>query len=331
MKPGINKAGNDHTAPKLALIVPCFNEDAILESTIQTLGSKLNALQSDGAIDASSFIILVDDGSKDATWEIISSNAKTNPCVSGIRLSTNFGHQRALIAGLEHASGNCDLTISLDADLQDDLNAIDDMLDAFRKGNDIVFGVRNDRSSDSIFKRKSAKIFYKFMTLLGVKTIADHADFRLLSQKALSAVLAHRESNIYIRGITTSLGFTNAKVYYSRKERTGGETKYTLSKMLALAWDGITSFSTTPLRLIFYTGLFIFLTTSLASCWILYAKFFKESTIPGWASVILPIFMLGGIQLLSLGIIGEYLGKIYKESKGRPRYIIDKTTEHDSP
>lgn len=174
-------------------------------------------------------------------------------------------------------------------------------------------------------------MFYRFMTLLGVRTIPDHADFRLLSQKALSALLSHKEANLYLRGITTSLGFRSAKVYYRRKERTGGETKYTFSKMLTLAWDGITSFSTTPLRMIFYIGLFIFLATSLVSCWILYAKFFKESTVPGWASIVLPIFLLGGIQLLSLGIIGEYLGKIYKESKRRPRYIIDKTTEHDSP
>ncbi len=331
MKPNINNSDESNIVPRLALVIPCFNEDAILENTIQTLCSKLNSLNSEGVIDASSLMIMVDDGSSDATWEIISRNARINPLVTGVRLSTNFGHQCALIAGLEHASGNSDVTISLDADLQDDLNAIDGMLDAFRNKNDIVFGVRNDRASDSTFKRKSAEMFYKFMTLLGVRTIPDHADFRLLSQKALSALLAHKEANIYLRGITTSLGFKSTNVYYCRKERTGGETKYTLSKMLALAWDGITSFSTTPLRLIFYTGLFIFLTTSLVSCWILYAKLFKESTVPGWASIVLPIFMLGGIQLLSLGIIGEYLGKIYKESKSRPRYIIDKTTEHDRP
>lgn len=308
------------TLNKLTIIVPCYNETEIFITTNETLKQVLYTLISSSMISDKSNILYVDDGSTDGTWEqiVFASNEKN---VNGLKLSRNCGHQTALLAGLRHA--DADMNISIDADLQDDVNVIRLMVEKFLNGADVVYGVREDRSTDSYIKRQTASIFYSLMSKMGVEQVNNHADFRLLSRRATEALLDFDESNIYIRGIIPKLGFNSDYVYYSRLKRTAGESKYPFSKMLSLAVQGITSNTTFPLRFIALTGLLISLVSLFAILIILIQKMMGH-TVTGWASITVGQFFLGGVQMLSLGIIGEYVGKIYLETKKRPKYFVDK-------
>ncbi len=310
---------------RLDVVIPCYNEDDALPNTIPRLASFLDDLINNDDIHVSRYrLILVDDGSTDKTWQLIERLSKNFP-ILGIKLSRNYGHQNAMLAGLSNTDNEVVLTI--DADLQDDLNAISDMLKAYQGGADLALGVRSSRGNDTSFKRSSASIYYKLMKALGVNIIENHADFRLMSRKSLTALLAHEEVNLFLRGIIPTIGFPTSIIYYERQDREYGETKYTLRKMLSLALNGITSFSVTPLRLVTVLGLAVSAAAFIAAFWVIFVKmFFYGHAVPGWASTVLPILFLGGIQLLSLGIIGEYIGKIYLEVKRRPRFIIEKMT-----
>ncbi|MDX1803407.1 MAG: glycosyltransferase family 2 protein [Alcanivorax sp.] len=308
--------------PLLGVAIPCFNESETVELCADVVSAVLGNLVAAGKISADSFVVFVDDGSSDKTWEKIVLLSQRLP-VRGIKLAANVGHQRALLAGLDYCATYTDACISMDADLQDDVAAIATMIDAYRDGADVVFGVRTDRHADGWWKRNTAQAFYRLLSAMGVKTVPNHADFRLMSARALTALGEFHERNIYLRGLCASLGFATAEVGYCRKVRVAGESKYPLGKMLGLAWDGVTSFSVMPLRLISFLGVMVFVGTLLATAWVLYAKFIRLSTMPGWTSTVLPIFFLGGVQLLSLGVLGEYLAKVYIETKGRPRYIIE--------
>lgn len=309
--------------PTLFIVLPCYNEEAVLPSTLHALHEKMSALMSAGRISAESHVVFVDDGSRDRTWEIIEQAHAEDPLFRGIALSRNRGHQNALLAGLMTVKDECDAVITMDADLQDDVDAIDGMLEAFAQGNEIVYGVRSSRKTDTFFKRSTARMFYRFMNMLGAETVADHADFRLMSAKAITALESFEEVNLFLRGIVPLLGFKSEKVYYERKERTAGETKYPLKKMLSFAFEGITSFSVKPIRMIALTGALIFFASVVMLVYCL-IRHFTGQTVNGWTSLAVSIWALGGIQLLSIGIIGEYIGKVYLESKKRPRYIIDK-------
>jgi polyisoprenyl-phosphate glycosyltransferase len=307
--------------PTLAIIVPCYNEEEIFPICLRTLIEIITDLISQNKIANESYILFVDDGSIDTTWELIkkASGNKKN-LVKGIKLSKNQGHQVALLAGL--SSIDTDISISIDADLQDDVICIGEMVEEYMKGNDIVYGVRNDRSSDSAFKRISANSFYKLMSVLGISQIENHGDFRLLSQRATKNLLQFKERNIYIRGMVPLVGFHSSQVFYTRKERMAGKSKYPFRKMLYLAIEGITSLSVTPLRIISILGFIICLFAVFISIYALIQRF-EDEVIDGWASIIISIFFLGGVQLISIGVIGEYIGKIYLESKHRPRYFIE--------
>ena len=309
--------------PTLFIVLPCYNEEAVLPSTVQTLREKMRALIANGKISSESHIVFVDDGSHDNTWEIIEKTHIEDPLFRGIALSRNRGHQNALLAGLFTVKDECDAVITMDADLQDDVDAIDGMLEAFAQGNEIVYGVRSSRKTDTFFKRSTARMFYRIMNMLGAETVADHADFRLMSAKAVTALESFEEVNLFLRGIVPLLGFKSEKVYYERKERTAGETKYPLKKMLSFAFEGITSFSVKPIRMIALIGALIFFASVVMLVYCL-IRHFTGYTVSGWTSLAVSIWALGGIQLLSIGIIGEYIGKVYLESKKRPRYIIDK-------
>lgn len=308
-------------APVLSIVVPCYNEQEVFTLCLNELSSVLNDMVDKCKIDVNSHIVFVDDGSKDLTWSLIKEESNKKSKVKGVKLSRNKGHQTALMAGLSSCI-NSDITVSIDADLQDDTSVIEKMVDSYLSGHDIVYGVRNDRASDSFFKKFTAETFYKVMTKLGVSQVENHADFRLLSKRALDALLQYREQNLYIRGLIPLIGFPSEKVYYSRSERAAGESKYPLRKMLALALEGITSFSVTPLRMVTAMG---FVISALSSLGIVYTliQYFIGHTVSGWASVILAVLFIGGVQMLCLGVIGEYIGKIYMESKGRPKYFID--------
>lgn len=308
-------------APVLSIVVPCYNEQEVFTLCLNELSSVLNGMVDKGKIDVNSHIVFVDDGSKDLTWSLIKEESNKNSKVKGVKLSRNKGHQTALMAGLSSCI-NSDITVSIDADLQDDTSVIEKMVDSYLSGHDIVYGVRNDRASDSFFKKFTAETFYKVMTKLGVSQVENHADFRLLSKRALDALLQYREQNLYIRGLIPLIGFPSEKVYYSRSERAAGESKYPLRKMLALALEGITSFSVTPLRMVTAMGFVISMLSSLGIVYTL-VQYFIGHTVSGWASVILAVLFIGGVQMLCLGVIGEYIGKIYMESKGRPKYFID--------
>lgn len=307
----------------LYLVLPCYNEEAVLPSTAKTLYGKMHALMDAGTISAESRIVFVNDGSKDRTWELIEKLHYSDPLFRGISLSKNRGHQNALLAGLMTVKDECDAVITLDADLQDDVDAIDGMLAKFTEGNEIVYGVRSSRGNDSFFKKTTALAFYRLMNYLGAETINNHADFRLMSRKALCALESFGEVNLFLRGLVPLLGFRSDCVYYERKERTAGETKYPLKKMLAFAFEGITSFSIKPIRMIALIGALVFLASIVMLIYSL-IRHLTGHTISGWTSLAVSIWALGGIQLLSLGIIGEYIGKVYLETKKRPRYIIDK-------
>ena len=307
---------------KLAIVIPCYNEEEVLPTTVKFLSKLMNELVLEELIHPESTISFVDDGSKDKTWVLIEEATRTEPMVHGIKLSRNRGHQNALMAGLMTVEG--DVVISIDADLQDDLAAIREMIIKHLDGAEIVYGIRNHRGTDTLFKRLSAEGFYRLLRMLGVDIVFNHADYRLMSRAAIEALKRYDEVNLFLRGIIPQLGFKTANVFYERAERFAGESKYPLRKMLSLAWDGLTSFSSIPLRWITIFGFIVSLLSFSAGGWALAVKLFFDGTVPGWASTVIPIYFLGGIQLLSLGIIGEYISKIYMETKRRPRFIIEK-------
>ncbi|PWM26485.1 MAG: glycosyltransferase [Oscillospiraceae bacterium] len=306
----------------LYLVIPCYNEEEVLPETTRRLGEKFDSLLQSQMISPESRILLVDDGSRDHTWPIIEALHRQDPRFGGVKLSRNKGHQNALLAGLTVANGHCDAVISLDADLQDDINAIDRMVERFQEGYEVVYGVRSSRATDTAFKRGTAGAFYKLMRMLGVEIVDNHADYRLLSKRALAALLEFQEVNLFLRGIVPLIGFRSTVVPYERAERFAGESKYPLKKMLLFAFDGITSFSIRPIRLVTLLGALIFGGSLLGLFALLIQKLFGQ-TVQGWTTLMGSIWMLGGIQLLCLGIIGEYIGRIYQETKHRPRFIID--------
>ena len=310
--------------PILYLVVPCYNEEEVLPETSRRLREKLTALTAEGRISEKSRIVFVNDGSKDKTWEIIAGLHQADPLFCGVCLSRNKGHQNALLAGLMTAKEHADIVISMDADLQDDVDAVDGMIAAYAEGHDVVYGVRSSRKKDSFFKKFTAESFYKLMKLLGVDIVFNHADYRLMSRRALDALAEFDEVNLFLRGIVPLIGFSSATVEYERSERFAGESKYPLKKMLAFAFDGITSFSIKPIRIIASLGLLIFLISLIMLLWSLISKL-VGATVDGWTSTVASIWMIGGIQLLCLGVIGEYIGKIYAETKHRPKYIIART------
>ena len=315
----------DNNLPKLSIVVPCYNEEATLEETTKELTRVMDDLVERKKVSIESIIFYVDDGSSDNTWQIIEEKIDENPYVQGLKLSRNFGHQGALIAGLETAREFSDCVISIDADLQDDVDVIKDFVDKYQEGYEIVYGVRDKRDTDTPFKRNTALWFYSLMEKLGVKLVQNHADYRLMSKTALDEFVKYQEENLFIRGIIPLLGFKTAKVYYNRKERFAGESKYPLKKMIAFALEGITSFSVAPIRVVSILGFLMVLIGIGIGIYTLFSKIFSY-TVSGWTSLMLSIWIVGGVQLIALGIIGEYIGKIFKEAKRRPRYTI----EHNS-
>ncbi len=307
---------------KLYIAVPCYNEEEVLPDSSEKLLNKLNEMIAQGKITPDSRIVLIDDGSKDKTWSIIESLHKGNEMFQGIKLSRNRGHQNALLCGLMTLKDKCDAVISIDADLQDDINVFDEMVAKFEDGCDVVYGVRSKRETDTFFKRFTAEGYYKVLDKLGAKIIFNHADFRLMSARALEGFSQFKEVNLFLRGIVPMVGYKSDIVTYERSERLLGESKYPLKKMLALAFEGITSLSTTPIKLISRVGLFIFLVSIVMLIYFV-IRFFIGATVDGWASIAVSIWALGGLQLLAIGVIGEYIGKIYLETKQRPRYIVE--------
>jgi len=308
--------------PKLTIVVPCYNEEAVLHETMKQLSEVLESLIQSKLIAKDSTLLFVDDGSRDKTWQIIESASARHPFVKGIKLSRNAGHQNALLAGLTVASEHSDCVISIDADLQDDIRAIRAFMEKYWQGYDIVYGVRDSRETDTWFKRTSAQGFYWLMGKMGIQLVPNHADFRLMSKRALEELLKYKEANLFLRGIIPLLGFPSAKVYYDRKERMAGESKYPLKKMLAFALDGITSFSITPVRFVTALGFITFILSAFVGLYALIEEL-AGHTVSGWASLIISIWLLGGLELMAVGLIGEYIGKIFKEVKRRPRYTIE--------
>lgn len=305
------------------LVVPCYNEEEVLRETASRLKDKIQGLISNKVISDKSRITFVDDGSKDRTWSIIEELNSNDKIFSGVKLSRNRGHQNALLAGLMTVKDYCDAAISLDADLQDDINVIDKFIEKFNYGCDVVYGVRSERKTDTVFKRTTAQGFYKIMKALGVDIVYNHADYRLMSKRALDSLQDFKEVNLFLRGIVPLIGYKSDVVLYERNERFAGESKYPLKKMLSFAFEGITSFSVKPIRLILTVGILMFI-SSLAALLYFLIIWMAGKTVQGWTTVVASIWMLGGIQLLCLGVIGEYIGKIYIETKERPKYIIDK-------
>ena len=305
----------------LYIVVPCYNEEEVLPETSKRLKEKVESLISQGKVSEKSRILFVNDGSKDRTWELISSLHQADPVFSGVDLTRNRGHQNALLAGLMTAKDRCDMAISMDADLQDDVDAVDRMVEEYYAGCDIVYGVRSSRKKDTFFKRFTAEGFYRVMNLMGAETVFNHADYRLMSRRALEGLAEFKEVNLFLRGMVPMVGYRTGTVEYERGERFAGESKYPLKKMLAFAMEGITSLSTKPLKMITGLGFFIFL-VSVAMLIYSVIRWAMGETIIGWASVICSVWAIGGLILLSLGIIGEYIGKIYLETKSRPRFLI---------
>ena len=310
-------------ASKLFVVIPCYNEEEVLPETSKRLVKKMAELEKKGLITPDSKVLLVNDGSRDRTWELICELHKQNPMFEGVKLSRNRGHQNALLAGLMTAKGRCDVSISMDADLQDDMDAMDRFLEKYEEGCEVVYGVRNKRETDTFFKRETALMFYRLMKALGVDITFNHADYRLMSNRALEALSQFEEVNLFLRGLAPLVGFQSDVVYYDRSERFAGESKYPFKKMLAFAIDGITSFSVKPLRLITSVGMVIFVVSLFMLLYTL-VSWITGNAVLGWTSTLASIWMIGGIQLLCLGVIGEYVGKIYNESKRRPRFIIDR-------
>ena len=312
----------------LYIVVPCYNEEEVLHETTKRLKEKLNKLIKNKKINKDSKVLYVNDGSKDNTWAIIEEINKNDKMFTGISLSRNRGHQNALVAGLLTAKEHADIIISMDADLQDDINAIDEMIEKNYNGCDIVYGVRNKREKDSWFKRTTAEGFYKFMKLMGVDVVFNHADYRLTSKRVLDNFADYHEVNLFLRGIFPLIGFKSDIVYYERNERFAGVSKYPLKKMLNFAWDGITSFSVKPIRMVLNIGIIMFVISIIMLIYALTVKILGN-TVSGWTFIICSIWMIAGVQMLSLGIIGEYIGKIYSETKARPRFIIEKDLSND--
>lgn len=308
-------------SPKIGIVIPCYNEETALPLSIPVLLEIFDRLKSADEISSDSYILCVDDGSKDETWRVIGELNRKNESVKGITLAHNRGHQYALLAGLMTVREDCDAAISIDADLQDDPEAIVEMVKRFREGNEIVYGVRRSRSTDTWFKRNSARAFYRLQAKMGVNTVYDHADYRLMSRRALDILSEYRESNLFLRGIIPQIGLDSAIVYYDRNERVAGESKYPLKKMLAFSIDGITSFSAKPMRWIFMLGMLFLVLDVLVAAYVLIA-FFAGDTVSGWSSLMLSLWFIASVLLMGIGIVGEYVGKIYEETKQRPRYNI---------
>jgi glycosyltransferase involved in cell wall biosynthesis len=313
--------------PVLGVVVPCYNEDLTLPDSAAKLKIKMDSLIDRGLIDRASRVYFVDDGSRDRTWEYIRTLVESDELFVGIKLTRNCGHQYALYAGLMQAVGDC--MISIDADLQDDIDAFEPMLEKYREGSEIVLGVRNDRTTDARFKRWTAALHYWLAGRFGMEAVPNHADFRLMSKRAIDLLGQYRERNLYLRGIVPLLGLNTSCVYYKRGERLAGETKYGLRQMLSLSVQGITSFSIAPLRIISILGLFVFILSTSFGIWALHAALTGKTTaLAGWASTVVPIYLLGGLQLLAIGVAGEYIGKTYMEVKHRPTYMIEDTISH---
>ena len=308
---------------RLAVVVPCYNEEEVLPETARRLVLLLDQLVAQGLAHESSAIYFVDDGSRDRTWALTQELSAAQPRVHGLKLSRNRGHQNALLAGLFNAPG--DVLISVDADLQDDLGVIEQMLVKYREGAEIVFGVRQSRAKDTVFKRATAEGYYKLLRAMGVDLVFNHADYRLMSRRVVTCLAEYGEVNLFLRGIVPQIGFKSATVVYDRSERFAGESKYPLRKMLAFAMDGITSFSVVPLRLLTTLGLFFAALSLLMVLYVLYGTLVLKATVPGWASSVIPIYFLGGVQLLGMGILGEYVAKIYLETKRRPRFVVEES------
>ena len=305
----------------LYIVVPCYNEEEVLPETSRRLKEKMEALVAAGTVSGGSRILFVNDGSRDRTWEIISALHAADPVFSGVDLTRNRGHQNALLAGLMTAKDRCDMAISMDADLQDDVDAVDKMIEEYHAGCDIVYGVRSSRKKDTFFKRFTAEGFYRVMNLLGAETVFNHADYRLMSRRALEGLSRFKEANLFLRGMVPMIGYRSGTVEYERGERFAGESKYPLKKMLAFAMEGITSLSVKPLRMITGLGALIFLIAAVMLAYSVY-RWAVGDTVLGWASLMCSVWAIGGLILLSLGVIGEYIGKIYLETKGRPRFLI---------
>ena len=323
-----NKVTAEKNMPTVYFVIPCYNEEAVLPETTKRLTQKLSSMAGEGLANEKSRILYVDDGSKDRTWEIIDSFNKENPMVEGVKLAHNRGHQNALLAGLMTAMEKCDCAISLDADLQDDTDVLDEFVRKYLDGCDVVYGVRNKRDTDTFFKKTTAEGFYKFMKVLGVDIVFNHADYRLMSRRALEGLSEYSEVNLFLRGIVPLIGYRSDYVYYDRHERFAGESKYPLKKMLAFALEGITSFSVKPLKLISNLGIII---SILSVFGLLYALISHALgvTVAGWTAIVASIWLLGGIQLLCIGVLGTYIGKIYSEVKRRPRYRIETYLENE--
>ncbi len=313
--------------PQLAIVVPCYNEQEVLPETSRRLIGVLERLAAAGLVSFASRVYFVDDGSRDRTWGLVEELARAHPQVCGIKLSRNRGHQNALMAGLLTAEG--DAIVSIDADLQDDVEVIGEMVQRYHEGCDIVYGVRSDRAVDGLM-RIPAKLHYRLLRLMGAEVVLDHADFRLMSRRAIEALREYREVNLYVRGIVPMLGFKSATVAYRRAERFAGESKYSVRKLAALAFQGVTSFSAAPLRLITALGFLVCIGSFALVLWALWIRLFTDQVVPGWASTVVPIYFLGGVQLLCIGVIGEYLAKIYLEVKGRPRFVVDRVVEGEA-
>lgn len=306
----------------LYVVVPCYNEEAVLGETSKRMLELFGKMKSDGLINNKSRIVFVDDGSRDKTWSIINSLSKEHTEIAGIKLAKNAGHQNALFGGLMAVKNDCDCVISIDADLQDDINVIPEMIKNYLDGYDVVYGVRNKRDKDTFFKRTSAVAFYKLMQVMGVNIVFNHADYRLMSKRALDGLSQFHERNLFLRGMVPLVGYRSTSVYYDRSERFAGESKYPLKKMLSFAVDGITSFSISPIRLISALGAIVCVFSVIMAAYAVIQKLMGHAGM-GWASLMVSIWFIGGVQLLSIGLIGEYIGKLYKEVKRRPRYIIE--------
>ena len=306
-------------APVLAIVVPCYKEESVLHETHKRLSQLLDRLITEERISSKSYILYVNDGSTDHTWKIIKEFYKNTSYACGLNLAGNVGHQNALMAGLNTVKERCDAAISIDADLQDDVNVIPEMIERYMEGNDIVYGVRRERKTDTFFKRTTALAFYRLMKTMGAKSVYNHADYRLMSSRAIQQLCRFRERNLYLRGLVALIGYQTACVYYNRDKRFAGESKYPFKKMLNFAIDGITSFSVKPVRMIFWLGCIFLLIALCVTIWTLRA-YFLHNTVPGWSSLMISLWLVGGTILVSLGIVGEYIGKIYIEVKDRPRY-----------
>ncbi|RST79662.1 glycosyltransferase [Blautia sp. SG-772] len=313
---------------RLMIVVPCYNEEEILPYSMEKLTSLVRELIAKKKIASNSGVLFVNDGSRDRTWEIIQREYEHNPYVYALGLAGNVGHQNALFAGLQTATEICDVSISIDADLQDDIGVIEEMIDEYLAGADIVYGVRSERKTDTFFKRFTAQSFYRVMEQMGVKTVYNHADFRLMSARAMKQLGQYKERNLFLRGMVPLIGYKTATVTYARKERLAGESKYPLKKMLSFAWDGITSFSIKPISMIMAFGGFIVACSVLAFIYTL-VSYFMGHVSPGWSSLMISIWFLGGVQLLFIGVVGQYVGKTYIESKERPRYNVEEFLNHE--